>query len=199
MQRAMASGVRVDLHPKRGEDVGRTGTGRERPVAVLCDWHPGASDHEGRAGRNVVGSGRITTSADDVHGAWGRVDPHHLRTHRRHRAGDLIDRLAANPQRHQQPTHLRRGCLARHHALEGGRGLVARQLRTGRDLADECLEFHVNEPVRSAAAPRTGRWRHSIARLCRENSSRSSGHARRRCSRDGIARRAPDSGGGASP
>ena len=53
-----------------------------------------------------------------------RFDPHHFRAHRHRAAGDLIDRLAAYPKRHQQAAHLRRGRIAGHHDVEGGFCLV---------------------------------------------------------------------------
>ena len=73
----------------------------------------------------------------------GRCHPQHLGAHRRDRAGDLLDGLAANPQRHQKPAHLRGRGLARHQAVEGGRGFLARQRGAGRDFANDRFEiFH---------------------------------------------------------
>ena len=71
----------------------------------------------------------------------GRLDAQHLGAHGGDRAGDLVDGLAAHPQRHQEAAHLRRRRFARHHAVEGVRGFVAREHGAGRDLGDERLEL----------------------------------------------------------
>ena len=73
----------------------------------------------------------------------GAFTAQHLRAHRRHRAGDLLDALAAHPQRHQEAAHLRGRHFARQHRVESRRGLGARQRRPGGDLGDQRLErFH---------------------------------------------------------
>ena len=66
MQRAIASGRKIDLHAERREHVGRAGARRQRAVAVLGDRHAGARDDESRAGGDVVGAGRVAAGADDV-------------------------------------------------------------------------------------------------------------------------------------
>ena len=71
----------------------------------------------------------------------GAFTPQHLGAHGRDRAGDFIDGFAAHAQRHQQAAHLRRRCFARHHAVEGGGGLLAREACAGRDLGDERFEI----------------------------------------------------------
>jgi hypothetical protein len=57
--------------------------------------------------------------ADHVDRVRGRCDLLHLGAHGGDRAGDFVDGLAAQPQAHQKPAHLRRRRLARHHVVEG--------------------------------------------------------------------------------
>ena len=64
-----------------------------------------------------------------------------LRAHRRDRAGDLVDRLAPHPQRHQEAADLRRRRLARHDDVEGLLGLLARERAPVGGLADQRLEL----------------------------------------------------------
>ena len=135
----------------------------------------------------------------------GALDAQHLRAHGGDRAGDLLDRLAAHAQRHEQAAHLRGGGFARHHLLEGAGGLLARERRRRSRLwRSSALNVvgHgevLNVPWRCAlpvglgraAPPRAARSTRSRTRRCRENSSTADGRAPRRCSRDGIARHAP--------
>ena len=181
MQRADRVRRQLDLDAERGEHVGGAGARGERAVAVLGDRHAGARHDEGRAGRDVVGARRIAAGADHVDRVGRRRDAQHLLAHRGHRAGDLVDGLAAHAQRHQEAAHLRRRRLARHHAVEAARGLLARQRRAGRDLGDERLEIVGHgQPLRALNAPRggcrrlraaRGRSRRSTPPRCRENSS----------------------------
>ena len=70
------------------------------------------------------------------------------------RAGDLVDRLAAHPQRHQQRAHLRGRRVARHHLLERAGSFLARERGSGRDFADECLECIGHDPALSSTGAR---------------------------------------------
>ena len=124
MQRAIASGVEVDLDAERGQRVGGAGLRRQRAVAVLGDGNAGAGDDEGRGGRDVVAAGGIAAGADDVDGVGRRLDPGHLLAHGGDRAGDLVDGLAAHPQRRQERADLHRRRLARHDDAEGLLGLA---------------------------------------------------------------------------
>ena len=157
MQRAMASGERSIFTPS----AARTSAAPVRDdsaVAVLRDRDPGAGDHEGRAGRNVVGSGRIATSADHVDRARGRVDPRHLGTHRRHGAGDLIDGLARTRSAISNPPICDGVDLARHHALEGGCGtLRASAVAPVATWPMSALSSNIKGLCGPHAAPRTGR------------------------------------------
>ena len=64
-------------------------------------------------------------------------------------------------KRHQQAAHLRGRRFARHHAVEGGGCLLAREARPGRDLGDERLEIvghGVSSPARASVSRAAG-WR----------------------------------------
>ena len=147
-------GGNIDAHAERGEHVGGAGARREGAVAVLRHRHAAARDDQGRAGRDVVGAGGVAAGADHVDRVRRRLDAQHLRAHRGDGAGDLVDRLAAHAQRHQEAAHLRRGGFARHHEVERGGGLLAGQYRAGRDLSDERPELHapLNAPRARARA-----------------------------------------------
>src|SRR6202040_3587955 len=56
------------------------------------------------------------------------------------RAGDLVDGTAAYPGSNQEPSQVCWRRLARHHAVEGGRGLLARQRGAGGDFANDRFE-----------------------------------------------------------
>ena len=103
MQRGDRFGREVDLDAEGGERVGGAGLRGERAVAVLGDRHAGAGDDEGGGGRDVVAAGGVAAGADDVDGV--RPAPRRgviFAAHGRDRAGDLVDRLAADPERHQE-------------------------------------------------------------------------------------------------
>ena len=138
-----------------------------------------------RAGLVAAGAAHI-----DRVGQGG--DAQHLLAHRGDGAGDLVDRLAAHPHRHQEAAHLRRRRLARHHDGERQLRLGAGQRAALRREPDEALEVG------------DGRCRHGrgqgaliAARASRRGCSRrragnwraACGRARSRCSRDGTARR----------
>ena len=96
----------VDLDAERGEHVGGAGLRGKAAIAMLGDRHAGAGDHEGRRRRDVDAVRAVAAGADDVDGAFGRFDPQHLLAHGGDRAGDLVDRLAAHAQRHQERADL---------------------------------------------------------------------------------------------
>jgi uncharacterized protein (UPF0264 family) len=134
--------VRLDVDPdaKRSQDIGSAGPRGQRAVAVLGDGNAGARDDKGRTGRDIDRAGAVAAGTDDVHRVGGRIDPQHLPSHRRNRAGDLIDGFAADPKRHQQSAHLRGRRLAGHHAVKGGGGLLARQGCAGRNFTNDRFE-----------------------------------------------------------
>ena len=74
-------------------------------------------------------------------GIGRRLHAQHLGAHGGDRAGDLVDGFAAHAQRHQQAAHLRGRRFARHHAVEGAGGFLAREACAGRDLGDERFEI----------------------------------------------------------
>ncbi len=150
---------------------------------MLGDGHPaGGDDHRGER-RDVVGAGAVAAGADDVDRVFRRLHPQHARAHRRHRAGDFLDRLAAHPQRHQETADLRRRDIAREHGLEGVESLRAAEFGAGGDFGEKRLEsFHSCGP-----SVRGGRVKGAPDR---ENCRGSSCRARWRCFRDGTARHA---------
>src|ERR1700738_3000870 len=90
-------------------------------------------------------------------------DGEHLRAHGANRAGDLVHGFAAHPQRHQQSAHLRGRGFARHHAVEGGCRLVARQCRAGGDFSDDRFEILHQLLSGRANAKCTSCWRGGAA------------------------------------
>ena len=75
---------------------------------MLGDGHAAAGDDEGRERRDVVAARLVAAGADDVDGPLGRRDRQHAAAHGRDRADDLVERLAAHPQRHQEAAGLGR-------------------------------------------------------------------------------------------
>src|SRR5581483_5233417 len=78
--------------------------------------------------------------ADHVDRVGRGLDLEHFRPHRRDGAGDLVDGLAADAQRHQEAADLRRRRVARHDDAERLLGLGPRQRLSRRSLGDERLE-----------------------------------------------------------
>ena len=91
----------IDIDAERGKHVGSTRTRGQRAIAVLGDGHAGAGHNDRGAGGNVERARSVAAGADDVDRVGRRGYAQHLGAHRRDRAGDLIDRLAAHAQRHQ--------------------------------------------------------------------------------------------------
>ena len=148
----------VDVDAERRQHVGRARFRREIAVAVLGHRHAAAGDDERRRGRDVEGAGAVAAGADGVDGARRRLDRQRLGAHGARGAGDLLDRLAAHAQRHQERAHLRRRRVARHHRVEGGGGLgLARAARRRRRGASSALEIgddvaHAGDALRARRA-----------------------------------------------
>ena len=170
-------GRQLDLDAERHQHVGRAGARGERAVAMLGDRHAGARDDQAPRRWRCCRCRSIAAGADHIDGVRGRFHPQHLRAHRGHRAGDLVDGLAAHAQRHQQPAHLRWRRLARHHQVEALAASSRLKRRAGRHLADERLEIvgHVRPLNVPACASRSCRVlaSHSSRRRARENSAKS--------------------------
>ena len=88
----------------------------------------------------IIGAGSVAARADDVDGARRRLDPRHGGAHRLRRADDLLDRLAAHPQAHDEGAELRRRRRAFENKREGRPRLVVRQRRAGDESRDVRLE-----------------------------------------------------------
>src|SRR5687768_15221995 len=115
---------------------------------MLGDPEAGACGDEGRTSRDIVGARSIAAGADNVDGIGGRLHGRHLLAHDLDGAGDLIDRLAAHPERHEEAPDLRRRGFARHQHVEGRPRLVARQGRAACRLGNEGFEVrHVSAPA----------------------------------------------------
>ena len=133
--------VKSIFTPSAANTSAAPGLRRQSAIAMLCDRNAGAGHDEGRAGRNIEGARGVAAGTDHVHGVIRRIDLEHLGAHGRHRAGDLVDRLATHPERHEQAAHLRWRRFAGHHAVERSSSFVAREARAARDLGDERLEI----------------------------------------------------------
>ena len=112
-------GRQVDLDAECHQHVGRARRRGQRAVAMLGDRHAGGGDDEGRGGRNVDAVRIVAAGTDDVDGAGRRHDAQHLVAHGGDGAGNLVDRLAAHAQRHQEAADLPRRRVARHDDVEG--------------------------------------------------------------------------------
>ena len=196
----------VELDAERGEHVGGARPARRPAVAVLGDLDAGAGGDQRRAGRDIVGAGAVAAGADDVDRAGRNLDAVHARAHHLGGAGDLLHRLAAHAQRHQEGAHLRRRGRARRHLVERGADLVLVERGAARDLLDQLAQFvgglgrvHGVSQLRRRGARV---WRCAGAargRRARGSWRAARGRARRRCSRDGTARRARGASCAAGP
>ena len=133
-------GVVVDPDAERIEHVGRPGPRGHRPVAVLGDRHAGGRRDERRGGRDVERPAAVAAGPDDVDGALGRLDPDDPLAHRGREAGQLVDRLAAHPEAHQQRRQLGRRRLAVHHRAHRAACLVHRQRAAVDDRVERGLD-----------------------------------------------------------
>jgi hypothetical protein len=104
--------VSVDVDPEGRQNVGRAAFGGQRPVAVLGHRHAAPCDHELAGGGDVIGADGVAAGAAGVDRAFGRLDGRHLGAHAARRAGDLVDRFAAHPERHEKAADLGRRGLA---------------------------------------------------------------------------------------
>ena len=82
---------------------------------MLGDREPRARRDEAGTGRDVIGALRVAAGADDVDRARRRRHRRHLGAHHARGAGQLLDRLAAHAQRHQEGAHLGGSGSSRRH------------------------------------------------------------------------------------
>ena len=78
---------------------------RRLPCLAIAD--AGTGSDERRAGRDIVRAVRVAARADDIDRTRRDLDAVHSVAHHLGRASDLLDRLAAYPQRHKECAHLR--------------------------------------------------------------------------------------------
>ena len=200
MQARDAGRRQVDLDAERRQHVGGARARGQRPVAVLGDRHAGAGDDEGGAGGDVVG-------------ARGRRRRCRRRRSRRAapRPRSILARMAetapvisptVSPRTRsaiRKRAHLRRASPRR--TSSGSKTCAASsrgQRGAGRDLADQLpssgssvalLPDRRRRPLRDV--PVGGEVEEVLAAA--------RGRARRRCSRDGTARRGPAARGASGP
>jgi hypothetical protein len=116
----------IDPDAECGQHIGRARARGQRTIAMLGDRNAGAGDDKRGARRDIERARSVAAGADDIDGIGRRAHAQHFRAHGRDRAGDLLDRLAAHAQRHEEAAHLRGSSFARHHLLEGAGRLLAR-------------------------------------------------------------------------
>ena len=83
---------------------------------------------------------RVAAGAAGVDRVLRRRDPGHALAQAARAGGDLLHRLAAHAQRHQQARDLGRRGVAGHHQAERLAGLGLLKRRAGRCLGDQLLE-----------------------------------------------------------
>ena len=141
MQREIASGPISSLTPRQDKRVRRAGLRAQGAVAMLGDGNTCAGDDQRRQRRDIVGAGAVAAGSDDVDRVGRRLDGQHACPHGADRADDLVHRLAAYPQRHQEAADLRRRCFTGHDDLEGGAGILAVERLARCGLGDEGLQI----------------------------------------------------------
>ena len=100
---------------------------------MLGHRHAAAGDDEGGGGRDVERALGVAAGAAGVDGTLGRRDGGHVRAHGPRSPGDLLDRLTANAQRHQERADLGLGRLAAHQGQESGLGPLGAERRATRE------------------------------------------------------------------
>ena len=108
IERAIEREVGLDVDAKRHRRIRRAGLRGQRTIAVLGDRHARASQPRGSGG-DVQRPRVCATGADDIHRSGRRLDAADLGAHDLRRGRDLVDRLAAQAQRHQEARDLLRG------------------------------------------------------------------------------------------
>ena len=130
----------ADGDAEGGEHVAGAGARGGGAVAVLGDRHAAGGDDHRRERRDIVGAVAVAAGADDVDGTVGCGHPQHLPAHRRDGTGQLVHRLAAHAQPHQEGAHLRGGRLAGEQQVERGLGLGAGERAAGGDRGEDGLQ-----------------------------------------------------------
>ncbi len=132
--------VRVDIDAERGQHIRRSRFRGERAIAVLGDRHAATGDHQRAGGRDIKAAGRIPAGAAGVDRTGRRVDRYGFGSHDPGRPGDLVDRLATHPERHQKGAHLRRRRVAAHDDVERRLRLALAQGAPLCDMREQRLE-----------------------------------------------------------
>jgi len=133
-------GSQIDAHSQRFEHVGTATLRRGRPVAVLDHRNPRGRHHDRGHGGEVHGVGAITAGADDVDGVGsddvGR-NPQRVTQHGVGQFPDLRGRGALHLHRHAEGGDLSRRRGPRHDLVHRPGRLTGRQLRAGRQPAQD--------------------------------------------------------------
>ena len=162
-----------------------------------------AGDNKGRACRDIVRPLGVAARSTGIDGAVRSDHAQRFGAHGARGAGDFLDRLATDAQRHEESRDLNRRCLSGHHDVEGIGRLVGTQFGAGCDLVDEGFELTHGQ---SRGKSRGRQWLHRAVRpvgaRCRPNPENWLAvrvQIRRRCSRDGTARHGPGGSCAAAP
>ena len=108
----------------------------------------------------------VAAGADDVDGTGRCFDPHHARAHHLGSAGDLVHRLAAHAQRHQEDPPICDGVASPDdHDVEGLRGPHLACVETVRDLVDEGFQISHQRALASSRKFASSAWPCSEAML----------------------------------
>ena len=210
---AIRSGDSSSSKPSASSTSALPGQRRHRAVAVLRDAGAGGCGDERRRGRDVERLAAVAAGAGRVDEVVAfRLHGDDVRAHRLGRAGDLVGRLALQPQRDEEAADLRRRRVARHDRVHhlarlrrasGRRRRAAARARPGSseevpdDVAAERrehrlgMELHaVDAAARDGARPSPRRRRPSprSRRRRARSSPRASGSGRRGSPRAGRRR-----------
>src|SRR5262249_663241 len=113
----------------------------DRAVAVLRDAGSRCSGDECRRSRDVERLAAVAAGARGVDEVVAlRLHRQHVRAHRLGAAGDLVGRLALQPQRDEEAADLRRRGLARHDRVHDLARPVAAEVAALQQLAERVLD-----------------------------------------------------------
>ncbi len=122
------------------EHICTAGARAHGPAAMLGHLGTCSCGHKHGRGGNVEAVGTIATSAAEVHQIGNVCQVHgHGRGELAHHLcsrGNLIHRLALDPQGHEQSCELLCRHLARHHQPHDAQHLVSREVLAGDDLCE---------------------------------------------------------------
>ena len=107
---------------------------------MLGDRHAAGGHDQGSEGGDIPGAGLVAARADHVDCAFRRLDAQHPRPHGFDGSSDLIDRLATDPQPHEEGAGLGMSDLTGKQKIEGGLGLERRERLSGRHFGEDRFE-----------------------------------------------------------